>query len=42
MLLTLRAARRAVDDEEGASTNVGAFTGAMAQGALLAHAATAG
>ncbi len=35
MLLTLRAARRAADDEEAASTNVGAFTGAMAQGALL-------
>ena len=35
MLLTLRAARRAADDEEAASTDVGAFTGAMAQGALL-------
>ena len=35
MLLTLRAARRAADDEAAASTNVGAFTGAMAQGALL-------
>ncbi len=35
MLLTLRAARRAADDEEAAATDVGAFTGAMAQGALL-------
>lgn len=35
MLLTLRAARRAAEDHEGASSGVGAFTQAMARGALL-------
>ena len=35
MLLTLRAARRAADEQEGAAEGVDAFTAAMARGALL-------